>query len=314
MYGLSRAKISRGEKRKMGGVVSTSRIQMISRGRRVAIFRDATLSSTDRPWAGYPLEVSNTQVEPVTRAYFPKTTLLLCIGKQGVAHSKHRGVWNDYRISPGSLFIARGETEMQALWTSNAWSRIVVQLDHAKLQSMAPDPLAATENSLVSALTTKDARVSTLLLAMQAEIQAGCPSGRLFGELISLALLAYLAAAYATPRPANDCASSLAPPQLRCIVDHIRANLGNDITVTELANLLEMSPSHFARVFKASFGITPYRFIMRERIEMAKDMLTTTKLSASQVAMAFGFASQSHFVKVFRQFAGVTPKQYKAGL
>ena len=42
-------------------------------------------------------------------------------------------------------------------------------------------------------------------------------------------------------------------------------------------------------------------------------MLATTKLSASQIAMALGFASQSHFVKVFRQFAGVTPKQYRAG-
>ena len=43
-------------------------------------------------------------------------------------------------------------------------------------------------------------------------------------------------------------------------------------------------------------------------------MLAGSKLSASQVATAFGFASQSHFVKVFRQFTGVTPKQYRAGL
>lgn len=74
-----------------------------------------------------------------------------------------------------------------------------------------------------------------------------------------------------------------------------------------------MSPSHFARVFKASFGVTPYRFVMQERVEGAKAMLATTALSGSQVATAFGFASQSHFVKVFRQVTGVTPKQYQAG-
>jgi transcriptional regulator GlxA family with amidase domain len=50
---------------------------------------------------------------------------------------------------------------------------------------------------------------------------------------------------------------------------------------------------------------------MHERIEGAKAMLASTQLSASDVASAYGFASQSHFTKVFRQFAGVTPKQYK---
>jgi AraC family transcriptional regulator len=75
-----------------------------------------------------------------------------------------------------------------------------------------------------------------------------------------------------------------------------------------------MSPSHFTRVFKAAFGVTPYRFVMRERIEGARGMLTSTKLSASQISSAYGFSSQSHFAKVFRELTGVTPKQYKVGL
>jgi AraC family transcriptional regulator len=74
-----------------------------------------------------------------------------------------------------------------------------------------------------------------------------------------------------------------------------------------------MSSSHFSRVFKTSFGVTPYRFVMQERVEGAKAMLVDAKLTASQVSTAFGFASQSHFVKVFRLITGVTPKQYQAG-
>ncbi len=53
--------------------------------------------------------------------------------------------------------------------------------------------------------------------------------------------------------------------------------LTSNISVTELAGLVQMSPSHFARVFKASFGVTPYRFVMQERIEGAKDMLASDK-------------------------------------
>jgi AraC family transcriptional regulator len=67
-------------------------------------------------------------------------------------------------------------------------------------------------------------------------------------------------------------------------------------------------------VFRASFGIAPYRFVMQQRIEEVRRMLARPDLSATQIATALGFSSQSHLVKVFRQFTGVTPKQYRAGL
>ena len=252
-------------------------------------------------------------MEPLSRAYFPKTTLTLCTGSQGSAHWKHRGVWHNYRIRPGSLFIGRGDAEMQTSWTSNGWPRIVLQLDNDRLQHIAPDQVNAIESSLVSALTTVDLRVNALMLAMRDEVREGCPSGRLFSESVSLVLLAYLAGTYATPKYANHCGATLSPAQKRDIADYIHANLTSNISVSDLAELVQMSPSHFARAFKISFGVTPYRFVMRERIAGAKGMLASTKLSSSQVSMAFGFASQSHFVKVFRQFTGVTPKQYKSG-
>jgi AraC family transcriptional regulator len=151
------------------------------------------------------------------------------------------------------------------------------------------------------------------MMAMRDEIREGCTSGRLFAESISLALLAYLAGRYATPQPGDNRETSLSPAQKRRLADYIQANLTGNICVTELAGLVHMSPSHFARMFKASFGVTPYRFVMQERVEAAKPMLAGTELTASQVALAFGFASQSHFVKVFRQFTGVTPKQYQTG-
>ena len=249
-----------------------------------------------------------------TRACFLKTTLFLCTGGQGTAHRKHRGVWENNRIQRGSVFLVHRDTEIQAAWTSNAWPTMFLQLDNSKLQHVAPDEVNAIEKSLASAVTTNDERLAALMLAMRQEVREGCTSGRLYGESISLALLAYLAGRYATPRHEDNCETGLSPSQKRRIVDYIRANLTSNISVTELAGLVQMSPSHFSRVFKTSFVATPYRFVMQERIEGAKGMLASTKLSASQVATAFGFASQSHFVKVFRQFTGVTPKQYKAGL
>jgi AraC family transcriptional regulator len=287
---------------------------MISQGRRVSFFGAPDLSSADHPWAGYLFEETKTPNESVSRHSWHRTTLFLCTGGQGTNYWKHRGIWHEDRIQPGSLFIARADSEIQARWAINSWPTMVLQMDNSKLAHMAPDQVNAIENSLVSAMSTFDDRLAALMQAVREEVREGCASGRLYGEAISLSLLAYLAGAYATSWRRDDRETRLSPAQKRSVVDYIRANLNANISVTELAGLVQMSPSHFARVFKMSFGASPYRFVMRERVDGAKDMLKGTKMSSSHIATAFGFSSQSHFVKVFRQFTGVTPKQYKAGL
>jgi AraC family transcriptional regulator len=194
---------------------------------------------------------------------------------------------------------------------SNRLPMMVLQLDNSKWWNMAPEDILSIDKYLDPAQVTSDERLATLMAIMCDEVKEGCPSGKLFGEAISLALLAYLAARYAPVGQTNNCETSLSPAQKSVVVDYIRSNLSNNIAVTDLARSVQMSPSHFTRLFRAAFGVTPYRFVMHERIEGAKAMLASTQLSASDVASAYGFASQSHFTKVFRQFAGVTPKQYK---
>ena len=107
---------------------------------------------------------------------------------------------------------------------------------------------------------------------------------------------------------------SLSPAQRRTISDYVRENLANDISVTELAAIVCMSPAHFSRQFREIFCMAPYQFVLQERITRAKDLLATTTMSTTQVGMALGFSSQGHFAKLFRQFTGVTPKQYRAKL
>jgi AraC family transcriptional regulator len=287
---------------------------MISKGRRVPFFSTPDFSSADHPWAGYSFEAANTPAGPLPSHSWPKTTLLSPVGGQAALQWQHRGIWRRNHFRRGMVSIMRRDAEIQSAEASNSFPLMVMQLDNSRLQTIAPDHVLTIEKSLGSAKITKDDRLSALMSAMFAEVKEGCRAGRLYAESISLALLAYLAGRYATPRPPDNCEASLSPAQRRALIDYIRANLTENISVTELAGLVQMSPSHFARVFKASFGVTPYRFVMQERIDGSKDMLAGTKLTASEVAIAFGFASQSHFVKVFRQFTGVTPKQYQAGV
>jgi AraC family transcriptional regulator len=287
---------------------------MVAKGRRVPFFGSPDLSTADHPWAGYSFEEADSPADPIPSHSWTKTTLLYVpVGRPGSIRWKHRGIWSTDALQTGTVSIIRRDVEIQSALPSGSFLTMVLQLDHTKLQHIAPDQVLAIDQSLNSAQVTSDCRLAALMSAMAEEVRERCPSGRLFGESISLALLAYLASRYATPRYAHNAEAGLPAAQKRRIVAYIRANLTSNISVTELAGLVHMSPSHFARSFRTSFGVTPYQFVMQERIEAAKGMLVGTKLSASQVAAAHGFSSQSHFVKVFRQFTGVTPKQYKAG-
>jgi len=293
--------------------MSASRIRLISKGRRIPFFSSPGLASADHPWAGYSFEEADSSAEPLPLHSWSKTTLLYVKSGSDTLDWKHRGVWRKERMRYGTVSIIRRDAEIQSAVPTNSVPTMVLQLDNHKLEPLAEDHVLAIDKTLAPAQVTRDFRLAALLSAMCEEVKNGCPSGRLYGEAISLALLGYLAGRYATPRPAEIREKGLSPAQRRQLVAYVRGNMAANISVVGLAELVHMSPSHFARVFRASFGISPYRFVMGERIEAAKDLLKDANLSASQVAMAFGFASQSHFVKVFRQFTGVTPKQYRTG-
>jgi AraC family transcriptional regulator len=290
-----------------------SQIHMLSKARRVPFFDAADLNSAHHPWAGFTFEEAQGHTEPLPCHAWPKTTLLFVTGGQSDLHWRHRGTSRVDSCQAGTVSIMRRDVEIQSAAANRPLRMMVTQLDNSKLQHIAPDYVHTIEKSLEPAQVANDRRLATLLSAMCQEVREGCPSGRLYGESVSLTLLAYLSGAYSSPHTSESRAHYLTPGQKRSVLDYIRSNAASNVTVSELATLVQMSPSHFTRVFKATFGISPYRFVMQERIEEARNMLEGTKLSSSQISCALGFASQSHFVKVFRQFAGVTPKQFRAG-
>lgn len=72
-----------------------------------------------------------------------------------------------------------------------------------------------------------------------------------------------------------------------------------------------MSPYHFSRMFKLSTGLPPHQYVMRQRIERAKALLTNTDLPVGVVAQEVGFASPSHFAQQFRRLVGTAPRFFR---
>jgi AraC family transcriptional regulator len=101
--------------------------------------------------------------------------------------------------------------------------------------------------------------------------------------------------------------------QLDRIVGHVETHLADKITVTDLANLIEVSATQLFRAFKISVGVTPCHYIARRRVEFACTMMSTTREPLSQVAVGCGMCDQAHFSRVFRRMIGTSPSTWRRG-
>ena len=106
----------------------------------------------------------------------------------------------------------------------------------------------------------------------------------------------------------------LAIHQLRKVEDHVAEHLPEEISIERLAELVELSPSHFAHVFKETTGMTPLQFITRQRISRAQQLIRETSRSLIDVGLEVGYTSPSHFAQVFRRVVGVTPTAFRSSL
>ena len=151
-----------------------------------------------------------------------------------------------------------------------------------------------------------DERILQCARLLADECDASSPSAYLYGEGLTVALLA----ACFQP-PAKQDLHGLAGWQLRRVTEFIHEYLNVPLTLAQLAELADLSSSQFARLFKESTGIPPHRYQLRARIERSQELLLSSKEPLSEIAIATGFADQSHFTRVFRNFTGATPKQWK---
>lgn len=97
---------------------------------------------------------------------------------------------------------------------------------------------------------------------------------------------------------------------LRLALTYIEQHLGDPFTLEDLARAVGVSRFHFARLFRVSTGESPMEFLLRSRIERAKQILMTSDRRMSEIAATLGFCDQSHFSRSFRRYAGVTPRQF----
>jgi RpiB/LacA/LacB family sugar-phosphate isomerase len=103
----------------------------------------------------------------------------------------------------------------------------------------------------------------------------------------------------------------LPPRRLQRVLEHVKENIGKDLSVGEMAEVVGMSQYYFSKLFKMSTGTTPHQYVMRQRIERAQELLRDGNTALVEIATQVGFETQSHFTSVFRRLVGITPKKFR---
>lgn len=131
-----------------------------------------------------------------------------------------------------------------------------------------------------------------------------------FRDHLASALVAYLLQQHAQ-LPAASATSSLAGSRLQKILAYMTERLAEEISVVELADACSMSESHFSREFHKSVGVPPHQYLMKLRLEQARELLLGSEAKVIDVALELGFASASHFARAFARRYGVAPAAFR---
>jgi AraC family transcriptional regulator len=177
--------------------------------------------------------------------------------------------------------------------------------------SVDPD-LRFAEADLQPRLLFEDSSLWETVLKLKAQIGS---ADRLYAEALG-GLLAHELLRLHGPIPASRHANrgGLAGWQQRRVMDFMEEHLAEDISLNVLADLVRLSPYHFLRSFKRSFGEPPHRYWAGRRIESAKALLANPRTSITEIAFDVGFSGTSAFSAAFHRITGQTPTDYRRSL
>lgn len=102
----------------------------------------------------------------------------------------------------------------------------------------------------------------------------------------------------------------LSKPIVLCI-DYIYRNLHSRITIKQLAEYTKLSESYLSRLFCKEMGMPVSTYTTLQKVEKAKNLLTYSNYSLSEIANYLAFSSQSHFIQIFQKYEGTTPRKYR---
>jgi AraC family transcriptional regulator len=210
--------------------------------------------------------------------------------------------------SPGQLFLSPPFTATDSEFHGTA-KGVVLAVAHARVSALLHDVVSTPDKSLpgLYARPLRDDFIRSAVNQLLATTYSPKQADRLFADAAIQAILATLARL--GEHRGMKAKRGLADWQFRRVTEKLESM--QDISLADLAAATNLSPFHFARAFKQTTGLPPHHYQLMRRIERAKELLTKTRLSVTEVALGVGYGSSQTLARVFRKEVGTTPIEYR---
>jgi AraC-like DNA-binding protein len=232
----------------------------------------------------------------------PWTSIALVLSGTFVSRSEH----GSSLLSPGSLFLLNADQTFECSHHHGEGDRCLsFQYEPGLFERLARDAGASTAEfprhrlPPLRALAQPTARAQMALVRNEAFEEAA------------------LELAGAVAQVANDkCRETPVPARhharITRAVRYLAAHVDGQHTIADLARLVNLSPYHFLRTFKAVTGVTPHQWLLRARLREAARRLSESREPVTGIALEAGFEDLSNFIRSFRAEFGLSPQRYRA--
>ena len=242
-------------------------------------------------------------------------TFFLTNNERQIVHLDNYGEY-DGQMNRGEFYLypagVSGFTDWQA---RDKTLHLIIEPDLLQKIALKTNCLNPDRIELLPVLKARDPQIEYLAQLLLTEMQTNNFGSQLYLESLSNILGVHLLRNYCVFKPNfRQYSNGLVADKLSQTIDYIQSNLAKKLSLTTMAELVDMDKYYFATQFRQAMGIAPYQYVIQQRVEKAKRLLQRKRLSLIEIASECGFASQSHFNKVFRQYVGTTPKSYQKQL
>jgi AraC family transcriptional regulator len=209
------------------------------------------------------------------------------------------------------MLLLPASTRDSVIWHAST-QRVIASIEPAMLKEAADQVGIKGSCEFGLRWSLRDEQLSLLLTEMNREMKSGWLMGSLYGDLLGMCLSVALIKKFGEiTRHIPRLKGGLSCAHIKEVIAYIEENIDKDIRLDDLATLSGLSRFHFARSFRESLGDTPYQFILKKRIQKAKELLVRPEWNVRQIASATGFADVSQFSKMFRKTIGATPTAWR---
>ena len=244
-----------------------------------------------------------------------------------------RGERVEYELNPGCVAVVPARTPISWTWATRIGFSLL-RLDTDFVDRVAHSLFGADARGyrLILGERSWDASIANIAGVLAREALRGEPGDRLYAESLASVLAVHLLRHYAERADGRALVAGsglqeaapgvpaetrgrngVYPRAVADAVAFIHDNCTREISLGDIAAAVRLSPFHLARVFKQALGVSPHQYLIQQRVNSARWLLSagSGERSLAELANAVGFADQSHLTRHFKRVLGVTPGQFR---